>query len=335
MTPNAVRESSSSPAPPRPAVLEADAPLLVIVGPTASGKTDLALRLAELSNGEIISADSVQVYRRFDIGSGKPSAQDRARAPQHLLDVVEPETAFEVARFVERADDALRHIAARGRRSIVCGGTFLWVRALLYGLAAAPPADEERRAAHQRIAEEEGRAALHARLAAVDPTCADRLHPNDFVRVSRALEVFELTGQRLSDLQAAHGFSAPRYRARLLGIDHGREAQDERIRARCAAMFRAGWVEETRELARRGYAGSRAMGAVGYRQIHQALESGAPLDAAALGALEDEVYRATRVFARRQRTWLREEPVTWLPPDILRNDDALRALLEPESGEST
>jgi tRNA dimethylallyltransferase len=303
-----------------------ETPLLVIVGPTASGKTELALRLAELSGGEVVSADSVQVYRRFDIGSGKPTLEDRARAPQHLLDVVEPHAAFEVARFVERADDALRFITARGRRPIVCGGTFLWVRALLYGLAEAPPADDERRAEHQRIAEAEGREALHARLSRVDPECAARLHPNDLVRVSRALEVFELTGQKLSALQAAHGFAKPRYGARLIGIAHDREAQDARIRARCAAMFRSGWVDEVRELARRGYGTSRAMGAVGYKHIHEALQKSDALDSAALATLEDEVYRATRVFARRQRTWLREEPVTWLAPEEL-GDEALRTLL--------
>ncbi len=303
-----------------------ETPLLVIVGPTASGKTELALRLAELAGGEIVSADSVQVYRRFDIGSGKPDAAERARAPQHLLDVVEPQAAFEVARFVDRADDAIRFIAARGRRPIVCGGTFLWVRALLYGLADAPPANDERRAEHQRLAESEGREAVHARLAEVDPECAARLHPNDFVRVSRALEVFELTGRKLSDLQAAHGFSEPRYRARLIGIGHDRETQDARIRARCAAMFRAGWVDEVRDLTRRGYGASRAMGAVGYRQIHDALAQDDALDEAAQSALEDEVYRATRVFARRQRTWLREEPVTWLDPKEL-GDDRLRELL--------
>ncbi len=308
-----------------------DQPLLVIVGPTASGKTELALRLAELSGGEIISADSVQVYRRFDIGSGKPTAEERARAPQHLLDIVEPEFPFEVARFVERADDAIRFIRARGRRPIVCGGTFLWVRALLYGLADAPPADEERRAEHHRIAEREGREALHARLAQVDPECAARLHPNDFVRVSRALEVFELTGRKLSDLQAAHGFTKPRYRARLLGIGNEREAHDARIRQRCAAMFRAGWVDEVRDLARCGYGTTRAMGAVGYKHIYEALQKNDALDATALATLEEEVYRATRVFARRQRTWLRDEPVTWLDPNAL-SDAALRDLLSrPET----
>lgn len=301
-------------------------PLLVVVGPTASGKTELAIRLAELSGGEIISADSVQVYRRFDIGSGKPSAVERARAPQHLIDVVEPEAPFEVARFVERADDSLRFIERRGHRPILCGGTFLWVRAFLYGLAESPPADSERRAEHQRIAEADGRPALHARLAEVDPESASRLHPNDLVRVSRALEVFELTGQKLSSLQAEHGFSRPRLRARLIGIGHERAALDERIRARCAAMFHAGWVDEVRELLRRGYADCRAMGAVGYRHIRETLERGS-YDAA---ALEDEVYRATRVFARRQRTWLRDEPVTWLDPERL-DDDSLRALLADAS----
>lgn len=283
----------------------------MVVGPTASGKTELAVTLAERLGGEIVSADSVQVYRHFEIGTGKPSADERARAPHHLIDVFEPHEHCDVARWVELADAAIAEIQSRGRTPIVCGGTFLWVRALIYGLAAAPPADPALRARHQHRAASEGRAALHAELARVDPETAARLAPNDLVRVSRALEVYELSGVTMSRWQAEHGFEKPRLGARLLGVARERDELDRRIRARAEAMLAAGWLEEVRDLVARGYGETRAMGSVGYRQVHEALASGAPID---LPALTEAVVRATRVFARRQRTWLRDQPVEWLPP---------------------
>jgi tRNA dimethylallyltransferase len=283
--------------------------LLVVVGPTASGKTDLAIRLAEALDGEIVSADSVQVYRYFDLGTGKPSGEQRARAAHHLIDVVEPDDPMDAARWAELADAAISQIRARGRTPIVCGGTFLWVKALLFGLAAAPPADSAVRARHAEWAEREGRAALHRALQGVDPSTAARLSPNDFVRVSRALEVHELTGLALSSWQDRHAFRTVRHAARLLGIGHERDALDARIRARALAMLGAGFVAEVRELSARGFGATRPMGSVGYKQIAHALAAGGPSDQT---ALQDEIVRATRVFARRQRTWLRDQPVRWL-----------------------
>jgi tRNA dimethylallyltransferase len=287
-------------------------PLVVVVGPTASGKSELALRLAECTGGEIVNADSVQVYRYFDIGSAKPSPAELARVPHHLIGVADPTAPLDAGQWCALADAAIGDIVARGRTPVVCGGTFLWVKALLYGLAPAPPADAELRERHRRLAETEGRAALHLQLGAVDPSAAARLNPNDFVRVSRALEVFELTGRPLSEFQAEHGFSAPRYSARLVGVAREREVMDQRIHARTQAMFQAGWVDEVRELLRRGFGDTRPMLSVGYRQIAEALAAPTPLD---LVELELSVYRATRVFARRQRTWLRDQPVEWLAPD--------------------
>jgi tRNA dimethylallyltransferase len=287
-------------------------PLLVVVGPTASGKTALAVRLAEERGGEIVNADSVQVYRRFDIGAGKPSAEERARAVHHLLDVLEPDAPIDAAGWAELAVRAIDDIRARGREPIVCGGTFLWVRALLFGLAGAPPADPAIRARHRARAESEGRPALHAELAGVDPESATRLAPNDLVRVSRALEVHELTGVPLSRWQADHGFRSPRYTARLIGVRREREELDRRIEARVRAMLAAGLIDEVRTLTAAGYGATRAMGAVGYKQVSLALASGAPIDTDALAL---SIVRATRVFARRQRTWLRDEPVEWLEPN--------------------
>jgi tRNA dimethylallyltransferase len=286
-------------------------PLWVVVGPTASGKTELAIRLCEEHDGEIISADSVQVYRYFDIGSGKPSAADLERAPQHLIDVIEPDEPMDAARFAELAELAIADIRARGKRPIVCGGTFLWVRALIHGLVPAPPADPEIRERHQARVTAVGRSGLHEDLARVDAVAAQRLAPNDFVRVSRALEVFELTGVRMSEWQAAHGFKGVRHTARLLGVQRDKAELDERILARCQAMLRDGWVQEAERLLARGFAGTRPFASVGYKQVALALESGKQLD---LAELELLIYRATRIFARRQRTWLRDQPIEWLPP---------------------
>jgi len=288
----------------------AEEPLLCIVGPTASGKSALSLLLARELGGEVLSADSMQIYRGFDIGTGKPSASERALVPHHLLDVAEPLETWDAARWAEAAAKCIAEVRARGKVPIVCGGSFLWVRALIFGLAAAPAADEGVRERHRAWALEMGRPALHARLVEVDPVSAARLSPNDFVRVSRALEVFELLRVPLSQVQAAHGFRSPRFPARLLGVAREREELDRLIAARVELMLRAGWVAEARALIERGLAGARAMSSVGYRQVKQALLADGVLDEAALAA---SIVRATRVFARRQRTWLRDQPVEWLP----------------------
>jgi tRNA dimethylallyltransferase len=283
------------------------ADLAVVVGPTASGKSDLALRLAEARGGEIIGADSVQVYRHFDVGSGKPSPRDRERVRHHLVDVADPLEPLDAASYAARASEAVSDVRRRGKFPIVCGGTFLWVRALLYGLSSAPPADPAIRRRHANLAQEEGRAALHARLQAVDPDAAARLEANDFVRVSRALEVFELTGRPLSLLQSEHGFREPRFKARLVGIGWTAEELVTRIAQRTERMLADGLMEEVTELIRRGYRDARAMSSVGYRQVLDCVEG-------RLGReeLAPAINRATKVFARRQRTWLREEPVLWL-----------------------
>lgn len=285
--------------------------LLVVVGPTASGKTALAVRVAERVGGEIISADSVQVYRGFDIGSGKPTADELARAPHHLLDCVDPSEPMDAARWAELADAAIAQICQRCRVPIVCGGTFLYVKALLYGLAPAPPADSTVRERHRALAETEGRAALHEKLREVDPACAARLAPNDLVRVSRALEVYELSGTTMTEWQGRHGFREPRFDARLVGVATTREALDSRIKARVAHMMAAGWMDEVRALVASGHRHARAMSAVGYKQVLEAIDSGNDSDQDAVSAA---VVRATRIFARRQRTWLRDQPVEWIEP---------------------
>jgi len=280
-----------------------------IVGPTASGKTALAVELCARLGGEIVSADSVQIYRRFDVGSGKPTPEERARAPHHLVDAIDPLDAVDAARFAALAEDAIADVRARGRRPVVCGGTFLWVRALLFGLAEAPRGDAAIRARHARIAEEHGRATLHAKLAEVDPPSAARLHPNDLVRVSRALEVHELAGAPLSALQAAHAFARPRHHAVMFALRHAPEELTSRIAARTAGWLAGGWVEEVRALRRDGYGEARAMRSVGYHEVAAHVDG-----ALSHEALHEAIVRATRVFTRRQRTWLARAPVTWLDP---------------------
>ena len=281
--------------------------LLAIVGPTATGKTALAVGVAERIGGEIVSADSVQIYERFDIGSGKPSPRVLARAPHHLVGVVDPLEAFDAARYAALAERAIGDIRARGKRPILCGGTFLWTKALLFGLAEAPSADAKIRARHEAIARADGRAALHARLGEVDPKSAARLHPNDFVRVSRALEVHELTGKAMSAWQEEHAFATVRHPARLVGITCSTSTLGERIERRVSAFLDAGWIDETRALVSRGYGEARAMGAVGYREVKMHLDG-----RLAAEDLAGAIVRATRIFARRQRTWLNHVDVAWL-----------------------
>ncbi len=288
--------------------------LLVVVGPTASGKSELALRLAERRGGEIISADSVQVYRHFDIGAAKPTSEEQARVPHHLINIVDPDEAMDAARWASLADEKIAEIRAQGRVAIVCGGTFLWVKALIFGLSPMPAGDATLRERHREMVALSGSAALHRALAEVDPVAAARLNANDVVRVSRALEVHELTGMPMSTWQEQHQFKTQRYTAKLLGVARTREEQDARIQARTLQMLERGWVEEVRRLLDSGYAECRAMNAVGYRQIKDALLLGKVSDT---DLIATEIARATRIFARRQRTWLREQPVRWWTVDEL------------------
>ena len=290
------------------AIAEADPEaLLAIVGPTATGKTELAMRVAERIGGEIVSADSVQIYRRFDIGSGKPSAEERGRVAHHLVDAFDPLEAIDAAIYAEAAERAIADIRARGKRPILCGGTFLWTKALLFGLAEAPRGDAAIREKHRVLAETEGRPFLHARLAEIDAKSAARLHPNDLVRVSRALEVHELTGKPMSAWQEEHAFATVKHRARLVGIACDPTRLSERIDRRVRAFLDAGWIDETRALVALGFGGARAMGAVGYREVKMHLDG-----TLAERDLHATIVRSTRIFARRQRTWLGHADVEWL-----------------------
>ena len=276
---------------------------LVLAGPTASGKSAIALALAETFPLEIISVDSAQVYRGMDIGTAKPTAAERARVPHHLIDIVEPTEAYSAARFAADATRLIGEINARGRAALLVGGTMLYLKALLDGLDALPERDADVRAAIDAQAAALGWPALHARLAEVDPVTAQRLQPNDAQRIQRALEVWQLTGRPLSQ---AHGQrDRPGLALPLLALEpRARGWLHERIAARFHAMLRDGLVDEVRALRARGNldAALPSMRCVGYRQVWQALDAGD------LGAVAERGIAATRQLAKRQLTWLRRMP---------------------------
>lgn len=281
--------------------------LLCVVGPTASGKTDLAIDVCDAVGGEIISADSVQIYRGFDIGSAKPTPEERARARHHLVDTHDPLEPIDAAGWAKLAEHAIADIRARGKVPVVCGGTYFWVRALVLGLVPVPGADEPIRARHRAIVEEHGRAALHAELARVDPQSAARLHPNDVLRVGRALEVLELSGRTMSAWQNEHGFKERRHDAATVGLEHDPAVLTERVRKRIEHWLANGWVDEVRRLLEHGFADARAMSSVGYAEVRAMLEGKLPES-----DLVESIVRSTRIFARRQRTWLNHVEMEWL-----------------------
>jgi tRNA dimethylallyltransferase len=288
--------------------------LVVVVGPTASGKSALAMALATAAGGEIVSADSQQVYRGMDLGTAKPSAAERAAVPHHLVDVCEPTDDMTAGRFVALADRAIAEIAARGRPIVVVGGTMLYVRALLVGLAPAPPRDEALRARlAAEAAEPDGVAALHARLAALDPAAAARIDRRDARRVVRALEVAAVAGRTQSELHAEVDWrtAPPRYRARTIGLAPLDRAElYGRIDARVLAMVEAGLVAEVAGLRAQGIRPPlRSQQAIGYAELHRHLDGA--LD---LGEAVRLIQRNSRRYARRQLSWYRADPgVEWHP----------------------
>jgi len=284
--------------------------ILVITGETASGKERLALTLAGRLGGEIVSADSMKVYRGMDVGTAKASAVDRRRVPHHLLDVADPAETFSTARWRTLAAAAITDVAARGRTPIVSGGTALYLKALLDGLFEGPDADPELRARLKADAAARGTPALHARLAEVDPAAAARIHPNDLRRIVRALEVWERTGSPISALQTQWGRAAScAYRPLLVAIRRSTADLDGRIAERVGRMAAAGLLDEVRRLVARPE--GLAMGprqAVGYAEVLDHLEGRMTWEEA-LAA----VTLHTRQFAKRQRTWLRRfHELVWL-----------------------
>ena len=253
-------------------------PLLVIAGPTATGKTATAIELARHFDGELVGADSVQVYRGFDIGSAKPTADELGGVAHHLLDVLDPDQNVDAVAYANLADDAIRAIRDRARLPVVVGGTGLWIRALIRGLVDVPPVDPDVRHRLEMDAATEGATALHARLVEVDPISADAVHPNDALRIVRALEVYEQTGTPLGTLRAEHALGEPRYRAVFIVLDMDREEHAAVIEDRAQRMIANGWIDEVRALRARWGDDIRPFGSVGYREVLAHLRDEVPLE---------------------------------------------------------
>ena len=281
----------------------------VLAGPTASGKTDLSLRLAEKYGCEIVCMDSMQIYRGMDIGTAKPTAEEQARAPHHMLDVADPREAFSVARYQELAEACVRQIHARGHRALFVGGTGFYLRALRHPMAMGEVrGDEALRRELEALAETEGgRERLHRMLAAVDPETAARLHENDVRRAVRALEVYRLTGIPFSRQPQKEEKSPFDYRVVCLTMD--RERLYRRIERRVDRMLEDGLLREVRGLLDSGVpADCQAMKAIGYKELVPVLRGEASLEQAAA-----EIKLGTRHYAKRQLTWMRkEEDVRWI-----------------------
>jgi tRNA dimethylallyltransferase len=288
-----------------------DIPLLALVGPTAVGKTSLAIALAQRLGGEIVSADSRQVYRFMDIGTAKPTSAERAAVPHHLIDVVDPDADFSLGLYQELAAATIAGIAARGRLPLLVGGTGQYLAAVLQGWDVPRVAPQpELRAALEREARMHGAAALHARLTRVDPAAAAAIQPGNVRRVIRALEVYEVTGRPISEQQTRR---VPPYRARTLWLALPAPALYVRIDTRVDAMIAGGLESEVRGLLARGYGWELpAMSGLGYREFRPYIEGASTLEEAVQRLKYD-----THAFARRQPNWFRRLPaVTQLPADV-------------------
>ena len=299
--------------------------MLVILGPTASGKSDLAMRVARQKGAEILSVDSMTVYRGMNVGTAKPSAEERAEVRHHLIDVVEPGETFTVARFVEMADAVIADAAARRVPLVATGGTPLYYKALFEGMFEGPGADAALRERLAAMGNEE----LHKRLSQVDPAAAQRIHVNDTKRLVRALEVYELTGQPISNLQTEWTTPGHRHEALWFGLLWEKEALNRRINARVKLMIAAGWVEETRLLLERyGELSKTAAEATGYREIVEHLRGRLSLDDAV-----EQIKIGTRQLARRQMKWFKRfRAVEWLKGDASVEENVGQVTLKWGSG---
>jgi tRNA dimethylallyltransferase len=290
-------------------------PVLAIVGPTATGKSALALALAEVLRGEIVNADALQVYRGFDIGTAKPGPVDRERVPHHLIDILDPSEVYSAGEFARRAREAIADIQGRGRLPIVVGGSGLYLRALFFGISPIPPGDPEVQGALRERLAAEGLASLRAELARIDPPTEARLAPGDTQRVLRALEVARVTGRPLSSWIAEQPFGTQAIAAVRVGLTLPRAILYDRIAGRVVWMLEAGWLEEVARLLRLGLSPRLpAFQAIGYRQLVRHLEGDGSLEQAIAGIVQE-----TRRFAKRQETWFRKEPdVTWFSAQELK-----------------
>ena len=285
--------------------------ILAVVGPTASGKTAVAVELAKRLGGEVISCDSMQIYRRMDIGTAKPTREEMSGIVHHLIDAVEPDAPFSCAEYVTRAAQAAKEITARGKLPILCGGTGLYLDRFLCGEMEETQADEALRASLFAYAESEGIEALHARLRAVDPESAQTIHPNNVKRVARALEIYEQTGIPKSEFDRRSQVVESPYDATVIGLFYPRrEVLYERINRRVDIMLADGLLEETEKLMQEGVfeVNQTAAQAIGYKELLGYFDGNETLTEAA-----ENLKTATRRYAKRQLTWFSAKPyVKWV-----------------------
>jgi len=287
--------------------MQRDPLLVVIVGPTASGKTALSIALADRFAGEVVSCDSVAVYRGFEIGTAKPSREERARVPHHLLDIAEPNEPFTAGDYARIARPVLHEIAARKKMPIIVGGTGLYLRALLEGLFAGPPRSEELRERLRASAEEHGRDHLHEMLRHLDPAAAEKIHANDHAKLIRAIEVCMAARSQMTEMWKQGRDALTGFRILRIGLDPERERLYQRINQRAQEMFAHGLVEETKTLLKQYGGGDPALNSLGYKQAMQ-LVRGEVDEKNAIPAAQ----QGHRNYAKRQMTWFRREPnVHW------------------------
>ena len=290
-----------------------DSPKIIVVcGSTGVGKTGTAIKLARYFNGEIISADSIQVYKYMDIGAAKPTLQERAAITHHLIDVVAPDEPFDAARFARKALDIINTVRQQGGTPFVVGGTGLYIKALLHGLADVLPSNHDLRRRLQAEAAENGALKLHQRLETCDPETAKRLHPNDVYRIVRALEVYETSGLPLSKSHAAHNFKACPFSVLKIGLELSRPVLYKRINQRVETMIQAGFADEVRQLLDKGYTPDlKPMQSIGYRHVVAFIQ-----DRCSWDETVRLWQRDTRRYAKRQQTWFKSDPdIRWITPD--------------------
>lgn len=286
--------------------------VVVIAGPTASGKTRLSVKLALALGGEIVNADAMQVYRGMDIGTAKPTAEERKGVAHHLLDVVDPDEEFNAAIYRSMALPLIEEISSKGTNCLVVGGSGLYIKSLLGGLFECPPKDPVLRESLRNECEVLGTKKLHERLRRLDPQSASKIHPNDRVRIIRAIEVIRLANRLPSDLSSEHGFADRKLNALTLCLEVDRETLYHRINERTVSMAKGGLKAETEMLLKRGYSPDlKPMKAIGYRHMIKHLEGSSTIEETIR-----EIQRDTRRYSKRQLTWFRADPdAIWIGPE--------------------
>jgi len=295
--------------------------VVIICGPTATGKTSTAIELAGIVGGEIIGADSMQVYRYMDIGTAKPTADEQACVPHHMIDIVDPEEHFDAKKYAKMAHEIIMELFAQGITPLIVGGTGLYIKVLIHGLFEVDPADHNIRRRLKKQAEARGTDYLYKRLSRCDPDAAAKLHPHDTYRIIRALEIYELTGVTISDHHRTHRFQDRPFRVLKIGLYLDRDLLYDRINLRVDAMIEAGLIDEVKGLLGKGYSPNlKSMQSIGYRHMVDLIENRLSIDEA-LRTLR----RDTRRYAKRQLTWFNADPeIVWFNPAQL--DDISRII---------